>query len=188
MGEWLLGQLLIQLFLEDLELWMGLSQLCLEPGNLLSVLLILSPERYNIISDTASDWWDASQNIWLKGPKVAVFFNQANAHTVVCAIHSAELWPGPLWPAGPSWSLTAPAWLPYSAVYCGLLQPLLLPPKGHNMLLQPTWKGPKKWKKRKAASYLLNMHETIQLSTFYCHHHSDSYCTLCQANDLKTNI
>lgn len=116
---------------------------------------------------------------------MAVFFNRANAHTVVYAIQSAELWPGPLWPAGPSWSLTAPAWLPYSVVYCGLLQPLLLPPKGHYMLLQPIWSRPKK---RKAACCLPKTHETIQLSIFLYYHQGASYCTLCQANDRDKHL
>lgn len=42
-SERLLCQFIVQLFPEDLELGVSLSQLLLEPGNLLSVLLILSP-------------------------------------------------------------------------------------------------------------------------------------------------
>lgn len=42
-GDWLLGQLLVQLFLEDLQLGVGVAQLLLEEGHLTGVLLILSP-------------------------------------------------------------------------------------------------------------------------------------------------
>lgn len=50
-GERLLGQLLVQLFLEDLELRMSLGQLFLELGHLVSVLLILSPAKYRLQSE-----------------------------------------------------------------------------------------------------------------------------------------
>lgn len=43
------SQFLIQLFLEDLKLCMSFSQLLLELGDLLSVLLILSPAEYDSI-------------------------------------------------------------------------------------------------------------------------------------------
>jgi len=42
-GDWLLGQLLVQLFLEDLQLGVGVAQLLLEEGHLAGMLLILSP-------------------------------------------------------------------------------------------------------------------------------------------------
>ena len=42
-GERLFAEVLVQLLLQDLELNVGLCQLLLEPGDLLSVLLILSP-------------------------------------------------------------------------------------------------------------------------------------------------
>lgn len=45
-SERLLCQFIVQLFPEDLELGVSLSQLLLEPGNLLSVLLILSPAEF----------------------------------------------------------------------------------------------------------------------------------------------
>ena len=44
-GDGLLVQFLIQLFLEDLQLGVGLVQLLLEDSHLAGMLLILSPAR-----------------------------------------------------------------------------------------------------------------------------------------------
>lgn len=52
-SEGLLGQFFVQLFLEDMELRMSLSQLLLELGDLLIVLLILSPVECNIFGNVS---------------------------------------------------------------------------------------------------------------------------------------
>lgn len=90
--ERLLGHLLVQLLLEDLELRIGLSQLLLEPGDLVSVLLILSPVRYNLLHMSGKiKICFGYYNVKLKTPEVTVFVNEVSTHTVVFALHSAEL-------------------------------------------------------------------------------------------------
>lgn len=125
--ERLLCNFLIQLLLKDLELRVGLGKLCLEPGDLMSMLLPLSPAENDPVKLC----------VCVRAPTRVYSCVQVKVRTAVSAIHSAAHWSGPLWPAGPFWPLTAPAWLPCNAVYCALPQPLPQPTNAHSTWSQP---------------------------------------------------